>query len=137
MMMGGTSRGARPARTGLGAALGLAMVLACAAGSATAAPPRPSPIDRLCRATGVTAPSPAAQAIAAAAVREHETFGGHIIGRDGILVRFGAVEADVARDETAGRGVPWRQVMRYWQSLGPLEEGPLQLRRVPRAIDDA
>ncbi len=68
----------------------------------------------------MTAPSPAALAIAAAAVREHETFGGHIIGRDGILVRFGAVEADVARDEAAGRGVPWRQVMRYWQSLGPL-----------------
>ncbi len=137
MMMGGKLRGARPAKTGLGAALGLALVLACAAGSAAAAPPRPSLVDRLCRATGVTAPSPAAQAIAAAAVREHETFGGHIIGRDGILVRFGAVEADVARDETAGRGVPWRQVMRYWQSLGPLEEGPLQLRRVPRAIDDA
>lgn len=94
-------------------------------------------LDRLCRATGVTAPSPAALAIAAAAVREHETFGGHVIGRDGIFIRFGAVEADVARDEAAGRSVPWRQVMRYWQSLGPLDEGPLQLRRVPRALDDA
>lgn len=139
MMMGGTSRGARPPKTGLGAALGLVLVIAGASGSApaSAAPQRPSPIDRLCRTTGATAPSPAALAIAAAAMREHETFGGHVIGRDGVLVRFGAVEADAARDEAAGRGVPWRQVMRYWQSLGPLEEGPLQLRRVPRALDDA
>lgn len=111
--------------------------VAWGAATACAAPSRPSPIDRLCRATAATAPSPAALAIATTAVREHESFGGHVIGRDGVLVRFGAVEADVARDETAGRGVPWRQVMRYWQSLGPLEDGPLRLRRVPRAVEDA
>ncbi|KAF0136912.1 MAG: hypothetical protein FD152_805 [Xanthobacteraceae bacterium] len=94
-------------------------------------------LDRLCLATGRSAPSAAALAIAATATREHETFGGHIIGRGGALVRFGAVEADVIRDETAGRGVPWREVMRYWQSLGPLTDGPLQVRRIPRLQDDA
>lgn len=94
-------------------------------------------LDRLCRITGRSAPSAAALAIAATATREHETFGGHIIGRGGALVRFGAVEGDVIRDETAGRGVPWREVMRYWQSLGPLTDGPLQVRRIPRLQDDA
>ncbi len=93
-------------------------------------------LDRLCRTTGRNAPSAAALAIAATATREHETFGGHIIGRGGALVRFGAVEADVIRDEAAGRGVPWREVMRYWQSLGPLGDGPLQVRRIPRLQDE-
>lgn len=95
-----------------------------------------SAVDRLCLATGRHSPSPAALAIAATATREHETFGGHVIGRGGTLIRFGAVEADAIRDETAGRGVPWRQVMRYWESLGALVEGPLQLRRIPRLQDD-
>ncbi len=93
-------------------------------------------LDRLCRTTGRNAPSATALAIAATATREHETFGGHIIERGGALVRFGAVEADVIRDEAAGRGVPWREVMRYWQSLGPLGDGPLQVRRIPRLQDE-
>lgn len=139
MTVGATSIRARlgMARPWRALALGTAIAAALGASGAVAAPARSSPVDRLCRATAATAPSPAALAIATAAVREHESFGGHVIGRDGVLVRFGAVEADVARDETAGRGVPWRQVIRYWQSLGALEDGPLQLRRVPRAVEDA
>ncbi|MBY0361791.1 MAG: DUF2272 domain-containing protein, partial [Phreatobacter sp.] len=94
-------------------------------------------LDRLCRTTGAMAPSPAALAIAGTAVREHDAFGGHVIGRGGTMVRFGAVEADVLRDEGAGRGVPWRQVMRYWETLGPLTEGPLQARRIQRLTEDS
>ena len=116
----------------------LAAVLAPGSASAQHMPPAErAAIDRLCLATGRHSPSPAALAIAATATREHETFDGHIIGRGGALVRFGAVEADVIRDETAGRGVPWREVMRYWQSLGPLADGPLQVRRIPRLHDDS
>lgn len=94
-------------------------------------------LQRLCRATGATPPSAAALAIAGTAVREHEAFGGHVIGAGGALVRFGAVEADAMRDEPAGRGVPWRQVMRYWETLGALADGPLQVRRIPRLTEDA
>jgi hypothetical protein len=139
MTMGATSTGPRRSMVGLPTALwlGVAILVGWGGASAVAVSPRQGPIDRLCRVTAATAPSPAALAIATAAVREHDSFGGHVIGRDGVLVRFGAVEADVARDETAGRGVPWRQVMRYWESLGPLEDAPLQLRRVPRALNDA
>jgi hypothetical protein len=94
-------------------------------------------LDRLCRAAGASPPSPAALAIAGTAVREHEAFGGHVIGPGGALLRFGAVEGDAMRDEPAGRGVPWRQVMRYWETLGSLGEGPLQVRRIPRLAEDA
>ncbi|AVO44218.1 DUF2272 domain-containing protein [Phreatobacter cathodiphilus] len=94
-------------------------------------------LDRLCRATGTAPPSPAALAVAGTAVREHEAFGGHVIAPGGALVRFGAVEADATRDEAAGRGAPWRQVMRYWETLGPLGDGPLQVRRFPRLAEDA
>jgi len=119
-------------------ALALAALLVPAMASAQRMPPTErAAVDRLCGTTGRNSPSPAALAIAATAAREHETFGGHVIGRGGTLVRFGAVEADVIRDEAAGRGVPWRQVMRYWESLGALAEGPLQVRRIPRLQDDA
>lgn len=96
-----------------------------------------SRLDRLCRMTGIAAPSPAALAIAGTAAREHDAFGGHVIGPGGAMIRFGAVEADVVRDEAAGRGVPWRQVMRYWETLGPLTEGPLQARRIQRLTEDS
>ncbi len=88
-------------------------------------------LDRLCRETARGPLSPAAIAIAATAEREHQSFGGHVIDRDGRMLRFGAVEADAWRDETAGRPVPWRQVIRYWETLGGLGEGPLGLRRHP------
>ncbi|MGU9979077.1 DUF2272 domain-containing protein [Phreatobacter sp. HK31-P] len=126
-------------RGGWGVSLvALAALLAPAITSAEAMPPAErTALDRLCRTTGGSSSSPAALTIAATAVREHETFGGHVIGRGGTLIRFGAVEADVIRDEAAGRGVPWREVMRYWESLGALAEGPLQVRRIPRLQDDA
>jgi hypothetical protein len=99
-------------------------------GSALAfTPAETAAIDRLCRETARVPLSPTAIAIAARASAEHQTFGGHVIDRDGRMLRFGAVEADAWRDETAGRGVPWRQVIRYWETLGALGEGPLQLRR--------
>jgi hypothetical protein len=120
------------------ALVALAALLAPGTGAAQQmAPAERAAVDRLCLATGRHSPSPAALAIAATATREHETFGGHVIGRGGSLIRFGAVEADAMRDEAAGRGVPWRQVMRYWESLGALGDGPLQVRRVPRLQDDA
>ena len=92
-------------------------------------------IDRLCRATAAQPPSPLAVEIAATAVREHEAFGGHVIDRDGHFLRFGAVEAEAFRDDAAGRGAPWRQVLRYWQTLGPLETLPLAVSRFPGALD--
>jgi hypothetical protein len=88
-------------------------------------------IGRLCGETARQPLSPSAIAIAAAAAGEHQTFGGHVIDRDGRMLRFGAVEADAWRDEAAGRGVPWRQVIRYWETLGAAGEGPLQARRHP------
>ena len=93
-------------------------------------------IDRLCRTTAALPPSPLAIEVAATAVREHEAFGGHVIDRDGRFLRFGAVEAEAFRNDPAGRGVPWRQVMRYWQSLGSLEGLPLEVRRFPGLIDN-
>lgn len=129
----------RPAR-----AIAAALLAAALAGPGTAGAQTPGfpPADRdrlqrLCRAAGASPPSPAALAIAGTAVREHEAFGGHVIGAGGALIRFGAVEADATRDEAAGRGVPWRQVMRYWETLGALGEGPLQVRRIPRLQEDA
>ncbi|WP_204325614.1 hypothetical protein, partial [Stenotrophomonas maltophilia] len=50
---------------------------------------------------------------------------------------FGAVEAEAFRDETAGRGVPWRQVLRFWETLGPIDGSPLQLRRFPGLSENA
>jgi hypothetical protein len=116
---------------------GLVGAVGPAAGQTAAfSPADRSRLDRLCRATGTAPPSPAALAIAGTAVREHDTFGGHLIAAGGALVRFGAVETDATRDEAAGRGAPWRQVMRYWETLGSLSEGPLQVRRVPRLAED-
>ncbi|MGL4287474.1 MAG: DUF2272 domain-containing protein [Phreatobacter sp.] len=94
-------------------------------------------IDRLCRATAGHPPSPLAIEIATTATREHQAFGGHVIDRDGRMLRFGAVEAEAFRDDAAGRGVPWRQVLRFWESLGPIDGLPLQLRRFPGLADNA
>lgn len=94
-------------------------------------------IDRRCRATAAHPPSPLAVEIATTASREHEGFGGHVIDRDGRMLRFGAVESEAFRDEAAGRGVPWRQVLRFWETLGPIDGAPLQLRGFPGLADDA
>lgn len=94
-------------------------------------------IDRLCRATAMRPPSPLAVEIATTATREHQGFGGHVIDRDGRMLRFGAVESEAFRDDTARRGVPWRQVLRFWETLGPIDGAPLQLRRFPGLADDA
>jgi len=130
--------------TGLGLTAGrlcLAALLAAASPAPSqaqglAAPERQT-VDRLCRAAASRAPSALALAIAGTAVREHEAFGGHVMGPGGAMIRFGAVEADVHRDEAAGRGVPWRQVIRYWETLGALDEGPLGIRRIPGLAADA
>lgn len=85
-------------------------------------------LGRLCAETARRPPAVLAQAVAAQAGAEHESFGGHVIARDGRMRRFGAVEADAQREEVPGRGLPWQQVMRYWETLGPLSEEPLRLR---------
>lgn len=84
-------------------------------------------LGRLCTETARQPPSPLAQGIAAQAGAEHEAFGGHVIARDGRMLRFGAVEADARREELPGRVVPWRQVMRYWETLGSLDGDPLRI----------
>jgi hypothetical protein len=112
------------------AALALA-ALAAPAAAQSFTPAEATAIGRLCRTEAAKPPAPAALEIAATANREHQGFGGHVIDRDGRMLRFGAVEADAFRDEAAGRGVPWRQVLRYWETLGALENGPLQVRRYP------
>jgi hypothetical protein len=94
-------------------------------------------VDRLCRASASLPPSPLALDIATGAAREHAAFGGHVIDRNGRILRFGAVESDAFRDEAGGRGVPWRQVLRYWESLGPIDGSPLQVRRFPGLAEDA
>lgn len=134
----------RPTRRGRSRGIAAVLLSAALAGPGPTAAQSPGfpPADRdrlqrLCRVAGAAAPSSVALAIAGTAVREHESFGGHVIGPGGALVRFGAVEADAMRDEPAGRGVPWRQVMRYWETLGALGEGPLQVRRIPRLQEDA
>ncbi len=122
-------------------ALALAIVPALATPLPGLAQPLPAAeaaaIGRHCAETARQPLSPAAIAIAAAAATEHQNFGGHVIDRDGRMQRFGAVEADAWRDETAGRGVPWRQVIRYWETLGTVGEGPLQARRYPGIERDA
>jgi hypothetical protein len=95
------------------------------------APAEAVALDRLCRETARGPLTASAIAMAATAEAEHQGFGGHVIDRDGRMLRFGAVEADAWRDEAAGRRVPWRQVIRYWETLGALGEGPLGLRRHP------
>jgi hypothetical protein len=119
----------------------LALALALAASASTHAQPltadEATAIGRLCGETARQPLSPTALAIAAAAAGEHQNFGGHVIDRDGRMLRFGAVEADALRDEAAGRGVPWRQVIRYWETLGAIGEGPLQARRYPGIERDA
>lgn len=135
-------RSPRPGSRGRrGAALLLAGLLASpvAAGGESAAftAADRGRLDRLCRATGTAPPSPAALAVAGTAAREHDAFGGHVIAAGGAMVRFGAVETDATRDEATGRGAPWRQVMRYWETLGAIGEGPLQVRRFPRLAEDA
>jgi hypothetical protein len=121
--------------------LALAIVPALAAPLPGRAQPLPAAeaaaIGRHCAETARQPLSPTAIAIAAAAATEHQNFGGHVIDRDGRMQRFGAVEADAWRDETAGRGVPWRQVIRYWETLGTIGEGPLQVRRYPGIERDA
>ncbi|WP_170182015.1 DUF2272 domain-containing protein [Phreatobacter stygius] len=101
------------------------------------APAETLAIDRLCLTTAAHPPSPLGLEIAATAIREHQAFGGHVIDRDGRMLRFGAVEADAFRDEAAGRGVPWRQVLRYWEALGPTDQSALQVRRFPGLADNA
>ncbi|MCA0316644.1 MAG: DUF2272 domain-containing protein [Proteobacteria bacterium] len=101
------------------------------------APAEAAALDRLCRETARGPLSSAAIAIAATADAEHQGFGGHVLDRDGRMLRFGAVEADAWRDEAAGRRVPWRQVIRYWETLGGVGEGPLALRRHPGLERDA
>ncbi|MBL8568612.1 MAG: DUF2272 domain-containing protein [Phreatobacter sp.] len=101
------------------------------------APAEAAGLDRLCRETARGPLAPTAIAIAATAEAEHQGFGGHVLDRDGRMLRFGAVEADAWRDEALGRRVPWRQVIRYWETLGGLGEGPLALRRHPGLERDA
>jgi hypothetical protein len=119
----------------LALALALAQPASTRAQAFTAA--EATAIGRLCGETARQPLSSTALAIAAAAASEHQSFGGHVIDRDGRMLRFGAVEADAARDEAAGRGVPWRQVIRYWETLGAIGEGPLQARRYPGIKRDA
>jgi len=93
--------------------------------------PDVSALDRLCRATAREAPSHLAIEIAAGALREHQAFGGHVIDRTGRLLRFGATETDTGRP---GSPTPWRQVLRYWESLGSVAANPLSVRREPGRI---
>lgn len=106
-------------------------VLAMAAIPATAAEPLAASelaaLRSICLAGARQPPSPLAMEIASTAIREHAAFGGHVIGRDGRLLVFGAVEADARRDPSRGQEPAFRQVMRYWQTLGPVEGGPLGL----------
>lgn len=97
-------------------------------------PPELVAIERLCLTTAAQPPSPLAVEIAATAVREHQEFGGHVIDRDGRMLRFGAVEAEAVRYGATGQGVPWRQVMRYWQTLAAIDGLPLEIRRFPGLI---
>lgn len=122
-------------RVAVPAMAGLAMAASASAQGFTA--PERAALQRLCRTTAAHPPSPLALDIAAGATREHQAFGGHVIDRDGRMLRFGAVESDAFRDEAGGRGVPWRQVLRYWESLGPIEGSPLQVRRFPGLAEDA
>lgn len=117
----------------------LALAAGLCAGPTVAQPfsvPDRTTIDRLCRTSAALPPSPLALDIATGAAREHAAFGGHVIDRDGRMLRFGAVESDAFRDEAGGRGVPWRQVLRYWESLGPVDGSPLQVRRFPGLAED-
>lgn len=85
-------------------------------------------LRRLCLATAGQPPSPTALEIAATAIREHAVFGGHVIGPDGRLLTFGAVEADARRDTPRGQEPAYRQILRYWRTLGPVEGSPLGIR---------
>lgn len=138
----GGGRGVRP-RSAAPVATGLLTLLALVAGIAAPAAAQSftaaetAALARVCRETAGHPPPPEAIAIAATAAGEHQGFGGHVIDRDGRMLRFGAVEADAFRDESAGRGVPWRQIIRYWETLGSLTDGPLQVRRFPGLERDA
>lgn len=132
MAVDGTMTGRTAARIASALFLWAAVLAAVPDGQTRAAEPLPAgdvaALRSRCLATARQPPSPAALDIAATAAREHAAFGGHVIGRDGRLLAFGAVEADARRDPARGQEPAYQQILRYWQTLGPVDASPLGLR---------
>ncbi len=64
------------------------------------------------------APSPRALAMAAAARREHEAFGGQALDAEGRLTQAGYSEAEDA-PRWPGAMASWERVMGYWRAVDP------------------
>lgn len=76
-----------------------------------------------CAAEGLQPSPPAALAMAAAAVREHQAWGGQTMDAHGRLLAAGALEAE----HGARAWSPWRRVLEYWQAVSPDGRQPSQV----------
>jgi hypothetical protein len=75
-------------------------------------------LSAICRQAAYERSTPRGYAVAQQALREHRSFGGHIIDARGRLLRVGSHETATSGGFGAEAGqVPWRKVMRYWESL--------------------
>lgn len=98
--------------------LAFTFLLACAA--AQAAPDA-------CLRTAAEAPPPTAQAMAAAAEREHAAWGGQAFDAQGRLVAGGAAEAEDG--SPLRRPAPWQRVLGYWRAVDAEgQRQPAQIR---------
>jgi hypothetical protein len=75
-------------------------------------------LQKLCASTAGESASALAKGIAGRAMAEHAIFGGHVIDARGRLVRIGSHESATASGARASpQDVPWRNVLRYWETL--------------------
>ncbi|MGJ7492756.1 DUF2272 domain-containing protein [Variovorax sp. ZT4R33] len=82
-----------------------------------------------CLQTATRSPAPLrALAFAAAALQEHQAFGGQTIDAEGRLVIAGSSEAEDTRSGLGDRP-PWQRVLGYWEAVDP-QDGllPSQVR---------
>lgn len=73
------------------------------------------------------APPARALALAAAAQREHQAFGGQTMDAEGRLTESGLSEAEDVRGTLLAKA-PWQRVLGYWQAVDP------QRRRLPYLV---
>jgi hypothetical protein len=88
-----------------------------------------APAGAACLATGMHIPPNArALAMAAAAQREHQAFGGQTLDAEGRLIEAGYSEAEDARGGPSARA-PWERVLGYWRTVDPQDARlPSQVR---------
>lgn len=107
-------------RTALPAALLLLVLFAGSGNAGTAS---------ACLDTARLVPASArARALAAAALREQQAFGGQAMDAEGRLVQAGNYEAEDVRESPLGKA-PWQRVLAYWRAV----EGP-GAGRLPDAV---